>query len=194
MLWLFGSDLSLYVLSLLEFKDVFTLYLLSRATNRFLVEHEGGIFHQLALLHRFIPIGVTLEDIANAEVDRGGWLNGVQTWKELCRRCVLMERNWSGKGSVLEGAYMTFEGDVRLFEIDETERTIIAIVEKDFQRSLVVKAMEDGRELWSRPANGIFRAKFSQGCLLLARDTFTDFAGIEIWLHTPVRPVSVRAH
>lgn len=84
MLWLFDSDLSLYILSFLEFKDVFALYLLSRDIHHFLAEHETAIFHQLAILHRFVLIGVSLENATRAEEHRGGWLHGVQSWKELC--------------------------------------------------------------------------------------------------------------
>lgn len=84
MLWLFSADLSLYVLSLLPFKDVVTLYRLSRDIRQFLIEHEASIFHQLAILHRFVTAGVTLEDATRAEDGRGAWLQGVQSWKELC--------------------------------------------------------------------------------------------------------------
>lgn len=169
MLWLFSSDLSLYVLSLLEFKDICTLYLLSRNIRQFLINHESAIFHQLAILHRFVSVGIALEDAARAEEHRGGWLDGVQTWKELCtsqssksddiaddmdgsgtgHRWVTMERNWSGKGTILEGGYLTFNEDVYMFKIDEVERVILAVTNAWGTQTLVVRTIEDGRLLWS---------------------------------------------
>ena len=170
MFWLFGSDLALYILSFLELKDVVTLYLLSRDVHRFLTEHEATIFHQLAILHRFVSAGTSLDDAVHAQDNKDEWLQGVQSWKQFCtyhvsdtilalretpnnsilgRKCGLMERSWAGQGTVMQGAYMTFEGDVRSFEVDEVDRTIIAIIDQGGKHKLVMHAMEDGRELWT---------------------------------------------
>lgn len=84
MLWLFSSDLFLHVLSLLDFRDVLTLYILSRDIHQYLADHEAAIFHQLAILHRFVSAGVSLQEAVRAEEHHGDWLKGVQSWKELC--------------------------------------------------------------------------------------------------------------
>ncbi len=169
MFWLFSSDLSLYIFSFLQLKDICTLYLLSHDIHQFLHQHEATIYHQLAVSHHFITAGTSLEDAVLAEQTRVGWLDGTETWKELCksmfqrplscgnqrsiipsgRRWIVMDHNWAGRGSVQEGGYLTFEGDVRLFQIDESERTILAVTEISFKKVLTVRAVEDGRLLWS---------------------------------------------
>ena len=100
MLWLFSSDILLHVLSFLEFKEVLALYLLSRDIHQYLADHEVAIFHQLAILHRFVSIGTALDDAIRIEEPYGDWLKGVHSWKELCMLCS------SALGNVLlNGAY-----------------------------------------------------------------------------------------
>ena len=77
-------DIVLYTLSYLTLPDVLKLYTLSHDTHDFLVDHESAVFHQLAVLHRFVTPGTTLEDAVADEHTVGGLLDGVTTWKELC--------------------------------------------------------------------------------------------------------------
>lgn len=55
-----------------------------------------------------------------------------------------MERNWDGHGAVLEGGY-TLEDGVLHFQIDEEERTILAVSRNG---GMTVHAVEDNRVLW----------------------------------------------
>lgn len=68
------------------------------------------------------------------------------------RRWANLERNWSGQGAVTEGGYLAYSSDVRAFRVDEQEQTIIAVTEASPKRALSVRAIEDGRLLWSLPA------------------------------------------
>lgn len=77
-------DIALYVLSILPLQDVVKLYVISRDTRQFLVDHEGAIFHQLAVLHRYVKTGTLLEDVVLSEKHRGNWLGEARTWKDLC--------------------------------------------------------------------------------------------------------------
>ncbi|CAL1710653.1 unnamed protein product [Somion occarium] len=118
------SDLSLYILSFLSLHDISQLYVLSRKTRHFLLNHESEIYHQLAVSHRFVASGNSLQDAVLSEAP-SKWLDGVKTWKDIVRRWAILERNWSGRGSVLEGGYAA---------------------SRDF-----ALAMEDNRKLWNLP-------------------------------------------
>ncbi|EKM53006.1 uncharacterized protein PHACADRAFT_259176 [Phanerochaete carnosa HHB-10118-sp] len=115
---------------------------------------------------------MSLEDVVEGGRDR---LDGISTWKELCRRCVANECNWSGRGSVTEGGYLSYSSEVRWFRVDELERTVLAITETSPDRTLSVRALEDGKLLWSLPA--VNNLDLSNGCLLLWRNN----GGIEVW-------------
>lgn len=52
----------------------------------------------------------------------------------------------------MEGGYLTYGSDVRWFRVDERERTVLAITDASPKRALSVRALEDGRLLWSLSA------------------------------------------
>ena len=79
-----STDIVLYTLSFLPLPDVVKLYVLSRDVTRFLTENETAIYHQLAIIHRFVAPGIALQDAVESERAVGGLLDGVTTWKELC--------------------------------------------------------------------------------------------------------------
>ena len=83
-----SPDIALYTLSFLPLPDVVKFYVLSRSLFRFLSENEATIYHQLAIIHRFVAPGIALEDAVESERALGGLLDGVTTWKELCA-CLL---------------------------------------------------------------------------------------------------------
>ena len=63
------------------------------------------------------------------------------------RRWTLFEHNLAGKGVVVEGGYLPSHYDISYFRVDESERTIIGVVEVG-HRALVVQSIEEGRLLW----------------------------------------------
>ena len=80
-----SPDLSLYVLSYLGYQDALQLYSVSRATYQFCTDHEDALYHQLAVAHRFVKSGMTLEDGVALEISTGGYhVQGAQTWKDFC--------------------------------------------------------------------------------------------------------------
>lgn len=63
------------------------------------------------------------------------------------RAGVVLERNWSGHGTVAYGGYLWYGPDaIRSFKVDEQEQTVLAI--KETHSTLTVHAIEDGRLLW----------------------------------------------
>ncbi|GJF00181.1 hypothetical protein PsYK624_164600 [Phanerochaete sordida] len=170
-----STDTSLYILSFLPLPDVAKLYTLSRNIRHFLEQNETSIYHRLAVLHQFVSPGLSLDGVVEGERIRGDSLDGIRTWKDLCRRCAANEHNWSGRGSVVEGGYLPYSSDVCTFRVDETERTVLAITATTPKRTLSVRALEDGRLLWSLPA--VNALDLSDGFLLLSRNN----GGIEIW-------------
>ena len=60
-----------------------------------------------------------------------------------------LERNWSGKGKIVEGGYLKFGDTVRVFQIDETDKAVLVVLEQYSKQTFVVHALEDGKRLWS---------------------------------------------
>lgn len=87
-----STDVSLYILSFLSLPDVLKLHRVSRDIHRFLEDNDTAIYHQLAIAHHFTSPGVSLDDVVECEQVRGGWLDGVRAWKDLCkyRQCCSM--------------------------------------------------------------------------------------------------------
>ncbi|KAI0954288.1 hypothetical protein AcV7_007562 [Taiwanofungus camphoratus] len=133
------------------------------------------LYHQAAVFHKFLSPRLSLEAAKLSESRRGGWLNDVRTWKELCRRWLTLERNWNGRGQVLEGGYSTPDDGVLRFQIDEEQNTVI---EASRSGGLTVHAMEDHRVLWGLSKDYPFRSRceLSHGFLV-----FTNKSGLEIW-------------
>ena len=156
------TDILLYILSFVPVHDLFSLQLVSRQAHRLICGNEESIYHQAAVLHRFAPPEVSLEEVKRLEARNSAWLDGVRSWKELCgctvwmfsscryahlylgRRWTTVERNWDGHGALLEGGY-TSEDGVLHFKVDEEERTVLAVSRSG---GMTVHAMEDNRVLW----------------------------------------------
>ena len=65
------------------------------------------------------------------------------------KRWVTMERNWSGRGSLIEGGYLSFGSAVRQFQIDEQWMLILAVIDGRERPAFVVRNLDDGKLLWS---------------------------------------------
>lgn len=84
MLLHFPTDILLYILSFAPVHDLHTLQLVSRQIHNFICDHEDSVYHQAAILHKFAPPEVSLEDVKRTEGRESTWLDEVRTWKELC--------------------------------------------------------------------------------------------------------------
>ncbi|KAK7689563.1 hypothetical protein QCA50_007355 [Cerrena zonata] len=80
------SDVLLHILLFLGSGDIARIYILSRGSHKFLVDHESEVYHQLAISCRFALSGCSLKDTILPETHRdSSWLRGADTWKELGR-------------------------------------------------------------------------------------------------------------
>jgi len=80
----FPPDVSLYILSFVSLHDIHSLSLVAREARALIINNEPTVYHQAAIVHRFVPAGISLEKAKRAESQKGGWLDDVQSWKELC--------------------------------------------------------------------------------------------------------------
>ncbi|KAI0746344.1 hypothetical protein C8Q80DRAFT_767425 [Daedaleopsis nitida] len=173
MLLALPSDISLHIFAYLSLLDLLHVRLTSRAVHAFFLANEESIFHRAAIFHQFVRAQTTLE---GALRDEHYAFRGVHDWKELCRRRVLVERNWDGHGCVHEGGYPPGEDTVMSFTIDETQQISIAFARKT---GVSVHSLEDGRLLWglSKEYVGTSRLDFSNGFLVF----MAKHSGLEIW-------------
>lgn len=84
MLLQFPTDIFLYIISFAPVHDLCSLQLVSRQLFHLICDHEDSIYHQAAVLHKFAPPEVSLENVKCTEARRCTWVADVQTWKELC--------------------------------------------------------------------------------------------------------------
>ncbi|KAH9918089.1 uncharacterized protein B0H18DRAFT_1032556 [Fomitopsis serialis] len=175
MLLQFPVDVFLYILSFVPVNDLYSLQLVSRQVNHLIGDNEESVYHQAAVLHRFAPPEVPLEKVKRFEARNSAWLDDARSWKELCRRWTVVERNWDGHGALLEGGY-TSEDGVLHFKVDEEERTVLAVSRTG---GMSVHAMEDNRLLWRFSKDYLVRTRceLSNGFLVFP----SKHRGIEIW-------------
>ncbi|KZT25576.1 hypothetical protein NEOLEDRAFT_350573 [Neolentinus lepideus HHB14362 ss-1] len=180
------AELSLYVFSFLSLSDIAALCRTSKNFRDFVKVNEETLYRQAAEWHRFIPAGVMQLQDAKRQL-KGLWSDGIMTWKELDRSLMIIERNWVGHGTLVEGSYSPDKSafNVHRFKIDHEERNLITtnIDTHDPQAEghIEVKALEDGRPLWYishwciRPQA---HCEFSEGFLVFDR---CDRPMLEIW-------------
>ncbi|KAH8079071.1 hypothetical protein BXZ70DRAFT_1012658 [Cristinia sonorae] len=198
------ADISLYILLFLPIRDICTVHLLSRRHRKLLKSIEEAIFHQLAVSHRFVPSGTSLDDAfaQNSLGDGDGW---PKTWRNLFIQQFLLQRCWKGRGSlsiVLCGLRAPDYNDFLLshFQIDEDEKTIIAAANN---RRFYVYDMNDLQLLWTLPTRTLgismyplFSAGFLvlctgvQGSLEVWRRSTDALAGSSVNEHSVVTPIS----
>jgi hypothetical protein len=84
------ADLTLYILSLLSFKDVNVLYTVSQSFLKFLHDHQDTLYHQLAIAHRYAAPGMSLANAVAAQIEEkgGSHLRSVNTWQSFCGCCL----------------------------------------------------------------------------------------------------------
>lgn len=144
------------------------------------------MYRQAAEWHRFVPPGLMQLEDAKARL-KGSCTGGITSWKELCRCLMIIERNWAGHGTVVEGAYppQNSSFNVHRFKIDHEQRTLIStnvdVSHPEPEGHIEVKALEDGRPLWYISHWSIrlqAHCDFSDGFLVFDR---SDRPMLEVW-------------
>ncbi|KAI0686329.1 hypothetical protein BC835DRAFT_461783 [Cytidiella melzeri] len=137
----------------------------------------------MAVSHRFAVSGKSLADAQAAEPKGGGnSLKGIQTWKDLCRESVILERNWSGRGFVVQGGYTCFEDEIQEFHIDEQHGLLLSLTVHGL---FTVRTLDGTQLLWSLP--GVVQFAQSGDSLLLWRGEDTTGA-MQVWRFTDELP------
>ncbi|EED82585.1 predicted protein [Postia placenta Mad-698-R] len=150
-----------------------------------------------AILHHIVSPKASFEDIRSKESRRDPWLADVETWKELCKRSMVLDNNWAGRGFVLEGGYRSQDG-VWSFQIDEEQQTMLSLSRAG---GMTVHAMEDNRMLWrfspkvedADPSQSYLSrsmCELSEGFLAFPSRSW----GIEIWRRTSDVPADPSSH
>ena len=96
MLLQFPTDILLYILSFAPVHDLCSLQLVSRQVYHFICDHEDSVYHQAAILHKFAPPEVSLDEVKRTEARESTWLDDVRTWKELCA-CMSPLKRYCGR-------------------------------------------------------------------------------------------------
>ncbi|KDQ52879.1 hypothetical protein JAAARDRAFT_61656 [Jaapia argillacea MUCL 33604] len=174
------AELTLHLLSYLPLGDISTITLLSRAWLAFLNANQDTVYRQAAIYHRFVsPDVVSLETVRDSE--NGSWMDGLNSWKDLCRRHTILSQSWSGQNLLSEGSYTSPGQAVHRFTIDEKQRTVIATHENN---GLTVSTLEDDRLIWGLPKDCVAsyaHLEFSNGYLIWGR---RDPSTLEVWRRT----------
>ncbi|KAI0691501.1 hypothetical protein BC835DRAFT_115660 [Cytidiella melzeri] len=104
----------------------------------------------------------------------------------LGREFVILERNWSGRGFIVQGGYTCFDDEIQEFAIDEDHGLLLALT----AHGLFVARTLDGDELvWS--LSGVVQFAQSGDSLLLWRGENT-MGTIQVWRFADSRsPVTV---
>ncbi|KAL4245957.1 hypothetical protein ABKN59_009554 [Abortiporus biennis] len=142
-----------------------------------------SIFHSLAVSHRFVRLGTSLEHAAKSidgilESGSGGHTK-TSSWKELYRKWLTIQRNWSGKGSVRRSEITFLDAgrdqnvEVQTFKLVDDDQTLLCMTE---DRGLIVYALEDFHILFQMDVGLRRFIDYSGGFLI-----FSVKGNIEIW-------------
>lgn len=179
----FPYDVSILLVSYLRLQDVCKLRLLNRETRDFIQTHSSDIYHQLSISYRFVLRGRSVDDTVTFHSTRIGqeWIGGAHSWEELFRRWHSLERNWDGKGYVVEGGHFARQSSrmhVRHFAVDERDRTILISTVFDL---FAVHDLDTHEILWTIPGNAqnqsVSHFVWSEGFLAFS----THSGSVEIW-------------
>ncbi|KIO20830.1 hypothetical protein M407DRAFT_29543 [Tulasnella calospora MUT 4182] len=188
---LLPPELIVQILCFLPVQDIRALNLVSRYYHDVVLLNERVIYEAAATFHGFIGpsqdrSSPPLISEVTSRPDSTGLLDGVSSWKEICRRCVLREHAWTGKQrkgpqekrqsnrnsflpNILAGVYH--------FKVDEVERTVVCLMRGG---GLLVKAIDTGRVLWHLPSTHVAnyaQMEYDKGFIVFTRPQ----GGVEVW-------------
>ncbi|KAK2461349.1 hypothetical protein APHAL10511_006634 [Amanita phalloides] len=119
------SDLLLAIVRNLSLSDVANLRRVSKAWNSFMDQNQFTVFHTAAVLNFQLPPSAELQDLKHLYSPRA--LNGVSTWKDLCKRHFEINKSWRGiTPSTITSHQYTGNSHVHRFKVDERAALIIA--------------------------------------------------------------------
>ncbi|KAI0287199.1 hypothetical protein BC826DRAFT_1046186 [Russula brevipes] len=119
MLSILPVELSLAVLAYLPIPSLYSLLILSRQWSHFFSVNQSRIFRNAGILHGYAKPGTLLLEEALSLYTPGSPWEGATDWKDFCRRCCQLRRNWEGKGRVVARLVTPPGGDVHRIKVDE---------------------------------------------------------------------------
>ncbi|KAF7340564.1 Cytochrome P450 [Mycena sanguinolenta] len=139
------SDVFLEILACLSLGAIARVLQVQKTWKDLVDANESNIYHNAAMLHRFISsVDATLED-AISGLDFDTSLLSIGGWKGFCKLRLQIEQNWAGSGfSKMRNAGAIGEGIRQRTAIPNSEYTISASF-----RSIAVADMHD--TIWSLP-------------------------------------------
>ncbi|KAG8842704.1 hypothetical protein FRB96_004822 [Tulasnella sp. 330] len=174
-----------FLYAFLLIPDIRTILLLSKAAKRLIDANESQVYRSAAILHGFLSDDVlSLEEAKGLDSGPHRWLHDVHSWKEFCRRNIILDRNWNGERSNLDKlsaplAVRALGPDgpaAHRLKIDEVENTVIYTSRRG---GLYVISIETGDVLWQLPAGYVRRyahVEYDNGYII-----FDRFGPMEVW-------------
>ncbi|KAJ6511675.1 hypothetical protein DFH09DRAFT_1100424 [Mycena vulgaris] len=178
------SDAALEIIALLPLSSIACLTLVQKAWKDFVDANESNIYHNAAVLHRFVPkISTALEDgIASLDFNPALEIRG---WKEFCQLRFDIEKNWNGRGPSKMSKMSALGNHVYYRKpIPDSEYTIVA---SSFCGISVLDAYDT---IWALPPDPTFFA-YDCGYLAFLRPIQN---AIEIWCDLNSRNVNPRPY
>ncbi|KAG8872248.1 hypothetical protein FRB97_007833 [Tulasnella sp. 331] len=174
-----------FLYAFLLIPDIRTILLLSKAAKRLIDANESQVYRSAAILHGFLSDNLlSLEEAKGLDSGPYRWLHDVHSWKEFCRRNIILDRNWNGERSNLDKlsaplAVRALGPDgpaAHRLKIDEVENTVIYTSRRG---GLYVISIETGDVLWQLPAGYVRRyahVEYDNGYII-----FDRFGPMEVW-------------
>ncbi|KAH9941924.1 hypothetical protein B0H21DRAFT_543104 [Amylocystis lapponica] len=164
---LLPPELVLHVLAYLPFQSLYSLHLVSRYWQTFVIANESSIYHHAALLHRFVSsVEQPLPEAVATHV--GQYMKEVDSWKAYCQRSFQLERNWAGQGSAVIKTYPSYF-DIHRIKVDEALGLLIT-THRD--GGIRVRNLENDELLWELPwmyVREYAHCEYDQGFLIFDR-------------------------
>ncbi|KDQ13814.1 hypothetical protein BOTBODRAFT_361508 [Botryobasidium botryosum FD-172 SS1] len=177
MLSAFPPEVVLNILGFLPAYSLPALECASSAWKHFFDIHQSIIYQSAATFHGIASPGSPIEDVARAHISP--WLDNVTNWKDLCRKYIVLEKSWAGKGVTEITFGLDMAAWISAFKLDEEQRTIICTTRDEGW--LKVICAKTGDLLWDHPAglDAPVSAQFdySHGFIAFPRNAMQ----VEIW-------------
>ncbi|KAF8799147.1 hypothetical protein BYT27DRAFT_7176632 [Phlegmacium glaucopus] len=172
-----SAELTLNILSYLPFVSLGRLQAVCKSWDEFCNLNESTIYRNAAFLHGYIPCPTTtLNELGSLYSQRA--LEGVNTWKDLNRKRLEIQRNWKGQGPsiVVEHKSTSLESTHRI-KVDELAGYIITTFR---QGGILVTDLNQDRILWALPSRytrQYAHLEYGQGYMIFDRENWD----IEVW-------------
>ncbi|KAF8148668.1 hypothetical protein B0H34DRAFT_736501 [Crassisporium funariophilum] len=165
------TELSLQILSYLPFASLNALQVACKSFHDFFVLHDTTIFRNAAWAHDYISSPTTLlPEIRSLYSKRS--LEGVDTFKDLCRKRLDIQHSWAGKGpsAIVEYHSTSKHRYVHRIKVDELGGYIMTTSKGG---GLLVTDLNDDEVLWSLPlwyVRPYAHLEYGQGYMIFDRE------------------------